>query len=253
MYNDADLTVVTWNCHAGAQLRNGGLGWIIENLDPDIILVQEVRKFAPIRRWAKKKDWFASKPDHAGTVVLARKSRFMLLGKIDRRVSAGPLNRGMQPQRRLTAMSLRDNVTGRVIHANSLHTWAMGRGLAGANKHVRNEHVKQVRTSASWAAEQSKEDVVLIGGDLNENLVSLPAKFRRLTAHKLLAKASMCSTYKLLKQRPVATSLHGSSVLDEIFVRRSGFVSVKRRTTHTIPRRGGDHRCVRVILHLSHI
>lgn len=217
------LRVLTFNLHVG--LAHRGLARLVKRHDPHIVCVQEaqtrrakiaVRRALPPNRWRKLGPGLNNP---AGTLVYVLRSRFRVQSRWNRLITPGPRN-GMQPARYLSGGLVLDTLTGRLIDVTSVHTWAMGKGLLRANKHVQAKHIQQVRAQAEHHADPSSDALHIAAGDWNEVLTVRTAN--PPSARHIMRGAGMVPA---AIKAPGRQPLH----LDEVFVSNKPWATVHSR------------------------
>jgi len=250
-----NLKVYEANTHVGHAV-NAGMNKFhrqVLHINPDFVLLQEVspRGYQKIvnrfPRWwvvAVPGKHYAGREPHQ-TVILAKKSRFNLIDSNNRLISpwiGGGKHGRLHPNRNLTVGRFKDKVSGRVIVAFSVHTWA---GLT--TKRARQGHNHQIDVVANSISWRSWNRVVIAGGDWNEDL-------NRPRTHAILrmAKVGAVPTSQVLHHPAQSTSHKGRSRLDDLFFRKRPFIEAVSQWRKWIAG-GSDHWGVVTHLRIKHL
>lgn len=246
-----NLRALTFNTHAGLAIKSGGLEYLLDQTQPDVVFLQEVQR--PTAKAAARKalpwiDWHKIGPrmtSPAGTYIFARKDRFAVEERVDVLLSKKVPNQrrpGLWPERRLTGAVLHDRVTGRDTRASCIHTWALGDFDLDGEHQVAKGHRRQVQTYAYWHSLSDAPDVDLCAGDLNEHLDGRGISF----AEQPVSALSVFDHLARMEPAFIATEAGDRQVhLDDVFVRTDHHTRVVRRDVINLPARfRADHTAV---------
>lgn len=249
MTSPSHIRVLTFNTHVG--LATEALRTLMREFPQcDIVCIQEAQSRAAkrrVRRVLRPLKWRragAPNGNPAGTIVFVRRRRFTFVKSYNVKVTDGPAAGG-NPVRYLSGGVFVHKKTGRTVDVTSVHTWAMGKGLARAAAWVRNGHVDQVRAVARQHATRDPELLSIAAGDWNETLTS--TTHNPPSARSIMAKAGLTPT-ALLANRGDKSLRH----LDEVFVAQRPWLRVLQRHVINAERfdHHADHPAVFVDLHV---
>lgn len=248
-----DLRVGTWNTHASIALRQGGLGWLLDEA-PGVAVwcLQEVRdrhhlEDALIREDARR-DWtICPVLDEHGRAdglrydvdgglpyVLARRRRFRFVEQ-----QAANITFGSKHERRALQVRLEDRRTGRLVVVDDVHVDPLGNGFEAAHPTARRRHEKQVAVHVDQVDEAPVGAVTIAAGDFNESLgADIDGHLHDRTTVARMADVGARPAFQLT--RAGDRGVH----LDDVFVRHAPFVRVANRRVVTPPQPGNDHRAV---------